>query len=363
MMKKLVAAAALCLALMGHEAQAQEKVVRIYNWSDYIDPTVLEDFTKETGIKVVYDVYDSNDVLEAKLLAGRTGYDIVVPSSYRLARQLGAGIYETLDRSKIPNWKNLDPALMAKAAQHDPDNAHSFIWMWGTTGLAFNEDKVKQLVPDAPLDSWALLFDPKYASKLKDCGIYVLDAADDALPSALAYLGLDPNSSKQEDLDKAKALYDKVRPYIRKFHSSENINALANGDICLTMIYSGDAGIAATRADEAKNGVNIKYVIPKEGAQLWFDTMAMPKDAPDKDEAYAFMNYVLQPKVMAKVSNVVTYPNAVTGSLDYINDDVKSDPNTFPPPDVVAKLFVKQPWDQRVTRYTTRLWQSITTGH
>lgn len=362
-MMKVIAAAALGALLWTQGAAAEDKVVRIYNWSDYVDPEVLKDFTKDTGIKVIYDVYDSNDVLEAKLLAGNTGYDLVVPSSYRLARQLTTGIYAKLDRSKIPNWKNLDPALMAKAAAHDPGNEHSFIWMWGTTGLAYNVDKIKELAPDAPLDSWALLFDPAIAKKLQACGIYVLDAPDDGLPSALAYLGLDPNSAKQEDLDKAKALFDTIRPYIRKFHSSENINALANGDICLTMIYSGDAGIAKSRAEEAKNGVKIAYTIPKEGAQLWFDTMAMPKDAPDKDNAYAFINYVLQPKVMARNSNVVTYPNAVSGSLQFIDDDVKSDPSMFPPPDVVQRLFVKQPWDQRVTRYTTRLWQAITTGH
>ena len=356
----MAAAAAVVLAL--GPALAQDKVVKIYNWSDYIDPQVLSDFTAKTGIKVVYDVYDSNDVLETKLLAGNTGYDLVVPSGYFLARQIQAGIFQEIDRSKIPNWQNLDPELMAQAAKYDPDNAHALIYMWGTTGLAYNVDKVKERLPEAPLDSWKLLFDPAVAGKLKDCGIMVLDAADDVLPSALTFIGENPDSKDPKVLEKGAEVVQKVRPSIRKFHSSENINALANGDICLSLMFSGDAGIAATRAEEAKNGVDIEYVIPQEGAQLWFDMMAIPTDAQNVENAYAFINYLLEPEVMAKISNFVTYPNAVPASLPLIDEEVKGDPNLFPTAEMRRKLFVVTPFDQKVQRAVTRLWTRIVTG-
>jgi putrescine transport system substrate-binding protein len=356
-----LAAAAAALIAFG-PAHAQEKVVKVYNWSDYIDPSVLTEFTAQTGIKVVYDVYDSNDVLETKLLAGSSGYDLVVPTGYFMARQIQAGIFQPLDRAKIPNWQNLDPALMAQAARYDPGNEHAFIYMWGTTGLAYNVDKIKERMPDAPLDSWRLLFDPAVAEKLADCGIMILDAADDVLPSALNYIGEDPNSRDPKVLEKGAEALQKIRPFVRKFHSSENINALANGDVCLSLMFSGDAGIAKTRAEEANNGVNIEYVIPKEGTQLWFDMMAMPADAPDPDSAYAFMNFLLQPEVMAKSSDFVTYPNAVPASLPLISEEVKSDPNLFPPDDLRQKLFVVTPYDQKIQRLVTRLWTRIVTG-
>ncbi|MFO1037955.1 MAG: polyamine ABC transporter substrate-binding protein [Geminicoccaceae bacterium] len=355
----MAAAAAL---LIGNTALAQDKVVKIYNWSDYIDPSILTDFTAKTGIKVVYDVYDSNDILETKLLAGNTGYDLVVPTNSYLARQIQAGIFQELDKSKIPNLKNLDPDLMAKAAQFDPDNAHAIIYMWGTTGVAYNVDKIKQRMPDAPVDSWSLVFDPEVAKNFADCGIMMLDSSEDVLPSVLRWLGEDPLSKDPKVIQKAADALEKVRPYIRKFHSSENINALANGDICISLMFSGDAGIARTRAEEAKNGVDIEYFIPKEGAMLWFDMMAMPNDAPDPENAYAFIDYILQPEVIAKASNFVTYPNAVPDSFQYIEDDVKGDPSLFPPPDLRAKLFVNTPYDQRTQRAVTRMWTKIVTG-
>lgn len=353
---------ALLALLAASAAQAQEKVVKIYNWSDYIDPSILADFTKETGIKVIYDVYDSNDVLETKLLAGNTGYDIVVPTANFLGRQIQAGVFQKIDQSKIPNWQGLDPDLMARAAKYDPGNEHAFIYMWGTTGLAFNVDKVKERLPDAPLDSWKLILDPEYAAKLKDCGIMMLDSADDVIPTAVNYLGDDPDSKDAKVLQKGADLLMQVRPYVRKFHSSENINALANGDICVSLMFSGDAGIAATRAEEAKNGVNIEYRIPQEGAQLWFDMMAIPKDAPNVANAYAFMNYLLKPEVIAKSSNFVTYPNAVPASYQFITDEVKGDPNLFPPDELRKKLYVVTPNDQKVQRAVTRMWTKITTG-
>jgi putrescine transport system substrate-binding protein len=358
---RLAAALAALLTTTG-AALAQEKVVKVYNWSDYIDESILADFTAETGIKVVYDVYDSNDVLETKLLAGNTGYDLVVPTGNFLARQIQAGVYQTLDRSKIPNWQNLDPRLMAEAAKYDPGNEHAFIYMWGTTGLAYNVDKIKERMPDAPVDSWRLVFDPEVAAKFQDCGIMMLDAADDIIPIAMNYAGENPDSKDLKAIEKGADVIAKARPFVRKFHSSENINALANGDICISVMYSGDAGIAATRAEEAGNGVNIEYVIPKEGALLWFDMMAMPKDAPNPDNGYAFMNYLLRPEVIAKSSNYVTYPNAVPASLPLISEEVKGDPNLFPPEDLKQKLFVVTPYDQKVQRGVTRLWTRIVTG-
>ena len=361
MLNSWLAGLALALGLVG-TAAAQERVVRIYNWSDYIDPSILTDFTEKTGIKVVYDVYDTNEVLEAKLLAGSTGYDLVVPSAHFLSRQVQAGLFEELDRSKIPNWKNLDPDLMREVANYDPGSKHAIIYMWGTTGFAYNAAAIKQRMPDAPVDSWRMVFDPAVASKFADCGIYMLDASDDMISAALNYLGLDPNSTSQADLEKAQDVLMKVRPYVRKFHSSEDINALASGDICLATIYSGDAGIAASRAQEAKNGIEVKYQIPKEGAQIWFDMMAMPKDAPDPDNAYAFLNYFLQPEVIAKATNFVTYPNAVPASRQFVKEEILEDPNTYPPDELMKRLYTKKTYDQRTQRVVTRIWQTVTSG-
>ena len=357
-----LALAAVALVLGLGPAMAQEKVVKIYNWSDYIDPQVLTDFTAKTGIEVVYDLFDSNEVLETKLLAGGTGYDIVVPTGFFLGRQIQAGIFQPLDKSKIPNWKNLDPELMGRVAKYDPGNEHAAIYLWGTTGLGYNVDKVKERVPEAPTDSWALLFDPENARKLADCGIMALDAPNEVMASALRYLGLDPDSKDPAVLEKGAALLDQVRPYIRKFHSSEDINALANGDICLALMWSGDAGIARTRAEEAKNGVNIRYTVPKEGALQWTDMLAVPADAPNPDNAYAFLDYLLQPEVMAKISNFVTYPNAVPASDPLIEEAVKADPNLFPTAEMRANLFTISPFDQRSQRTLTRLWTKLVTG-
>ena len=361
--KLVLAAAAVALLAFGPApVQAQENVVRVYNWSDYIDPEVLKEFTAKTGIEVVYDIFDSNEVLETKLLAGSTGYDLVVPTANFLARQIQAGIFTELDKSKLPNWGNLDPQLMGLASKYDADNAHAMIYLWGTVGLGFNVDKVKERLPDVPTDSWSLLFDPANAAKLADCGIMILDSPTDVLPHALRYIGEDPDSKDPAVIEKGMAVLEQIRPYVRKFHSSENLNALANGDICLSLMWSGDAGIAKTRAEEANNGVNIQYVIPKEGALLWFDMMAMPADAPHSDNAYAFMNYLLEPEVMAKISNFVTYPNAVEPSLALIDEEVKSDPSLFPTAEVKKNLFTVTPFDQRLQRTVTRLWTKLVTG-
>ena len=358
----LLSTAMMSLALVGG-AGAQERVVNVYNWSDYIDASIIEDFTKETGIKVVYDVYDSNEMLETKLLAGGSGYDVVVPTaSPFLARQIVAGVYQKLDKSKLPNLTNAWSMVTERVARFDPGNEYSVNYMWGTTGLGYNEAKVKAALGVDKIDSWSVLFDPAKAAKLADCGIHVLDSPTDVISSVLAYLGLDPNSTSPEDLAKAEATLVAVRPHIRKFHSSELIEALANGDICLALGFSGDIFQARNRADEADQGVKISYAIPKEGAQMWFDQMAIPGDAPHPAEAHAFINYMLKPEVAAKASNYVVYANGNKAAQQFLDPAVKDDPAVYPDDATMAKLFTLNPLDQRTQRLITRLWTKVVTG-
>jgi putrescine transport system substrate-binding protein len=355
-------AGALAAAALIAGAPALAKEVRVYNWSDYIDEEVLKDFEKETGIKVIYDVFDSNELLETKLLAGGSGYDIVVPTGPFLSRQIGAGAFQKLDKSKLPNLKNTWPLINERTALYDPGNDYSINYMWGTTGIGYNEAKIKERMADAPVDSWDLIFKPEIVSKFKDCGIFLLDAADDIVPVALLYLGLDPNSKDPADLEKAGKLLEEIRPNIQKFHSSEFINALANGDICIAVGYSGDILQARDRADEAKNGVTIGYKIPKEGAQMWFDQMAIPTDAKHVEEAHAFLNYILDPKVIAKASNYVNYANGNLASQEFINEEVKGDTSIFPDEATLKRLFVKNPYDAKTQRVVTRIWTKVVTG-
>jgi putrescine transport system substrate-binding protein len=342
---------------------AQGKVVNIYNWSDYIDPAVLKDFEKETGIKVRYDVYDSNDTLESKLLAGKTGYDIVVPTQYYMARQVQAKLLQPLDLAKIPNAKNLDPALMERLARFDPGNRHAVIYLWGTSGIGLNAEKIKQRMANPPAYSLRMLFDPEVVSKFADCGVVVLDAPDEIMVAALKYLGLDPNAKDADSIAKAEAAVMKVRPYIRKFHSSQYINDLANGDACLAYGFSGDILQARTRAEEAKKGIRIQYLLPREGAQQWFDVMTIPADASNVDNAHAFINYVLQPRVMAKITNAVQYPNAVPASLAFVSKDAMADKDVFPPTDAIKTLYTVQPFNQNEQRLLTRAWTRVKGGN
>jgi putrescine transport system substrate-binding protein len=343
-------------------AGAEEKVVNVYNWSDYIDPAMLEKFTAETGIKVNYDVFDSNEVLETKLLAGNTGYDVVVPSASFLERQIKAGVFQKIDRSKIPNWSNLDPEILQRIALHDPGNEHSVNHMWGTDGIGYNEGKVKAIMPNAPVDSWNLVFDPKIASKFKDCGISVLDAPSEMVAVVLAYLGKDPNSQSAEDLKLAEDKLMAIRPYIRMIHSSQYIDALANGEICIAVGWSGDMLQARDRAAEAGQGNVIKYSIPKEGTIIWFDVYAIPKDAPHPDNAHAFINFMERPEVAAANSNFINYANGNAASLQFINDSVKNDPGIYPTPEVKAKLFPDLAETEEFTRMLNRTWTRFTTG-
>ncbi|GAB1580952.1 polyamine ABC transporter substrate-binding protein [Phyllobacterium phragmitis] len=360
--KSLFLTTCLALAAAAAPSGAQERVVNVYNWSDYIDDSILTDFTKETGIKVVYDVYDSNEILETKLLAGGTGYDVVVPSGEFLGRQIPAGVFQKLDKAKLPNLKNMWDVIEQRTATYDPGNEYSINYMWGTTGIGYNKTKVKEALGTDKIDSWDVLFDPEKSAKLKDCGIYVLDSASEMLRPALNYLGFDPNSANADEFAKAEELYLKIRPNIRKFHSSEYINALANGDICMAVGYSGDIFQARDRAEEAGQGIEIGYSIPKEGAQMWFDQMAIPADAPHVEEAHEFLNYIMRPEVIAKASNYVFYANGNKASQPLLDKAVIDDPAIYPDEATMAKLFVPLPYDTKTQRLATRAWTKIVTG-
>ncbi len=362
-MIKSILSGVAALSLLAGSALAQDRVVNVYNWSDYIDESILEDFTKETGIKVVYDVFDSNEILETKLLAGGTGYDVVVPTADFLSRQIQAGVFAPLDKSKLTNLGNMWKDIEERVAEYDPGNAYSINYMWGTTGLGYNVEKVKAaLGDDAPVDSWSLLFDPKNAEKLKECGIFILDAPTELIPAALNYLGIDPNSENKGDIEKAGELLKTVRPYVQKFHSSEYINALANGDICVAVGWSGDVLQARDRAAEADNGVTVEYAIPKEGALMWFDQMAIPADAPHAEEAHTFLNYIMRPEVMAKASNYVYYANGNKASQKFLNEDVIGDAAIYPSDDTVKNLYTKKAYGPKINRIVTRTWTSVKSG-
>ncbi|MGF1547100.1 MAG: polyamine ABC transporter substrate-binding protein [Thiotrichales bacterium] len=357
--------AAAMVLLIGAVAQAAEPpVVHVYNWSDYIGETTLEDFTKATGIKVVYDVYDSNDVLEAKLMAGRSGYDVIFPSAQpNGARQIKAGLLRPLDRAQLPLWRHLDETMLKSLQVSDPDNAHLVPYLWGTSGVGYNVNKVEAILgADAPTDSWAMIFDPAVAKQLAACGIAMLDEAAEAIPAMLAYLGKDPRSHAREDLDAAAKAYAAVRPHIKYFHSSQYINDLANGDICVAMGYSGDVQQAADRAAEAGKGIELAYAIPKEGAQVATDVMAIPKDAPHPNNAHRFINFLLQPEIIAAVSNAVAFPNANRAAAEFVDEALRNNPGMYPPPEVRERLFVVPPEDARATRELNRTWTRIKTG-
>ncbi|QQK72510.1 spermidine/putrescine ABC transporter substrate-binding protein PotF [Pectobacterium versatile] len=345
-------------------ASAEEKTLHVYNWSDYIAPNTLANFQKETGIKVVYDVFDSNEVLEGKLMAGSTGFDLVVPSASFLERQLSAGVFQPLDKSKLPNYKNLDPELMKLIAQHDPDNKYALPYLWATTGIGYNVEKVKAaLGADAPVNSWDLVLKPENLEKLKSCGVSFLDAPEEIFATVLNYQGKDPNSTKPGDYTtSATELLLKLRPNIRYFHSSQYINDLANGDICVAVGWAGDILQAGNRAKEAKNGVNIQYSIPKEGALAFFDVLAIPKDAKNLDETYAFLDYLMKPEVMAEISNHVYYASGNLASLPLVNEEIRNNPGVYPPADVRAKLFTLKVQSPQIDRTRTRAWTKVKSG-
>jgi putrescine transport system substrate-binding protein len=346
----------------GHSGSATDagKVLNLYIWSDYLAPTTLPRFEKQTGIKVNATYYDTNETLDAKLRAGGSGYDVVVPTASYFEHQIKAGVYLPLDKSKLPNLKNMDPQLMAKVAMHDPGNAHGVIYLWGTNGIGYNEKMVKELLPDAPLDSWRMVFDPKVASKVAKCGISVLNSPAEMMRAVFSYLGKDPNSQNPEDLAQGEAVLLKIRPYIRSINSSEYIEALANGDLCVAVGYNGDVLQARDRAQDANKGVEIKYSIPKEGTILWFDVMAIPKDAPHPESAYAFIDFVMMPQVISEITNFKGYANANTVAQPL--PSVKNDPAIYPTPELMPKLTVQLADSDEQTGAITRVWEKFKTG-
>lgn len=358
----LTAAIAGLMSMPAAQAQ-RERVLNVYNWSDYIAPDVIADFTRKTGIKVRYDTFDSNDTLETKLLAGKSGYDIVAPTAYFLERQIKAGLFQKLDKSKLPNFAHAWPEVTSRLATYDPGNQYAVNYMWGTTGIGYNVDKARAILgPDAKIDSWDIVFKPENLAKFKDCGVMMLDSSDDIMPAALRYLGLDPNSANPADLEKAAELLARVRPSVRKFHSSEYITALATGEICLVVGWSGDIKQAQKRAQEARNNVEIGYAIPKEGAQMWFDNFAIPKDAKNVAEAHEFIDYMMDPQVAAKNSNFISYANGNLASQKLIDKAVLEDRAVYPDADTMKSLYIITARDQKTQRLMNRLWTRVKTG-
>jgi len=343
-------------------AAAEEKILNVFNWSDYIDPQVIEDFQKETGIKVSYDVFDSNEVLETKLLTGNSGYDLVVPSAYFLERQIKAGVFGKLDKAKLTNLANLDPDIVQRAAGHDPGGQYGVVYMWGTTGIGYNADKVKAIMPNAPVDSWNLVFDPAVISKFKGCGVSVLEDPTDMVATMLLFLGKDPNSESESDLKLAEERLLAIRPYIRLITSSQYIEALANGEICIAVGYSGDVLQARDRAAEAGKAVDIRFSIPKEGALMWFDTLAIPADAKHPGNAHLFIDYLLRPDVAARNSDFVNYANANAKATELVNEELRNDTSIYPSDETKARLQANLSKSAEFTRLLNRTWTRFTTG-
>jgi putrescine transport system substrate-binding protein len=350
--------------IIASPAAGEEARLNVYNWSDYIAPDTITKFEAESGITVTYDVYDGNEVLEAKLLSGRSGYDVVVPSaSPFMARQIAARVYRTLDKSQLPNWTNLDPHILDLVAAADPGNAHGVPYLWSDTGIGYNEMQVRAALGNAaPVGGLALIFDPAVAEKLAPCGISLLDTPQEVFPAALAYLGLDPRSRDLDDLDKALATLEKIRPFIRKFHSSQYINDLAGGGLCVALGYSGDVVQARNRAREARNQVAISFRVPKEGAMMSVDMLGIPADAPHPENALRFIDYLLRPDVIADITNAVWYPNPNLPATALVKPEIRDDPSVYPPEDVRRRLYVDLPAPPGYERARTRAWTRLKSG-
>jgi putrescine transport system substrate-binding protein len=363
----LVALLLLAAAALQVPSWGQSRTVNVYNWSDYMEPSVIDGFARETGIQVRYDTFDANETLETKLLAGKSGYDVVAPTAYVLQRQISAGVFQKLDKSKLGNLVNVWPEIARKLAAYDPGNEHAVNYMWGTTGIGYNVKKAREIIKsdasiEAAMASWDIVFKPESLARFKGCGVDMLDSSEDVLTAALHYLGLNPNSKDGNELDAAANLLSKLRPLVRKFHSSEYLNALASGETCLVLGWSGDIKQAQKRAAEANNGVEIGYAIPKGGAQMWFDNFAIPKDAPHPSEAHAFIDYMLRPEVAAKNSNFLGYANGNLASQRLIDKAVLDDRTVYPDPATMATLYTIAARDQRTQRLVTRLWTKVKTG-
>jgi putrescine transport system substrate-binding protein len=344
------------------EAGDNKNVVNLYIWSDYLAPDTLASFEKQTGIKVQVSYFDTNETLEGRMLTGNSGFDVVVPTAPFLERQIKSGAYLPLDKSKLPNLVHLDPALMARAARNDPGNEHAIVYAWGTYGIGYNEKMVAQALPGVPLDSWRLIFDPAYASKLAPCGINLLDAPAGVVRLVLKYLGRNADMPSEADLDAVAATLSRIRPYIRTIDSALTTQAIANGDLCVALAYNGDFVQAQNRAREAKNGIKIGYIIPREGSLLWFDMLAIPHDAPHVANAYALIDFMMSPQVIASVSNFIGFANANTAATPLLDPSIAADPAVYPPADQQQRLFVQSQDSPAQSRAITRLWQKFKTG-
>ncbi|WP_160109382.1 polyamine ABC transporter substrate-binding protein [Pseudomonas izuensis] len=354
----LVALLSTCCA-----AANADETVNISNWNGYIADDTLATFTKETGIKATYDIHDSNEVLESKLMTGNTGYDVVSPSNHFLSRLIKAGAIQKLDKSQLPNWSNLDPALMKKLEVNDPGNQYGYPYMWGTAGIGYNVEKIKAIFGNTDVThSWKLFFDEANIKKLSECGVAIIDNPTQVLPITLNYLGLPPHSHEPADYKKAEQALLKIRPYVQYFHASKYISDLANGNVCAVIGFNGDIVQAAASAREAKNGIDIAYSIPDEGSTLWFDMVVMPKSAPHEKNGYTYMNYLLQPQVIANISNSIHYANPNSAADAYVVPAVKQDLAIYPPKTVMDKLFTVEDLPASIARLTTRLWTKLKTN-
>lgn len=360
--KKILLATSITIVATG-PTFAADSVLHVYNWSDYIAPDTLSKFEKQTGIKVIYDVFDNNEILEAKLIAGNSGYDIVVPSNAFLAKQIRANLYQPLDKTKLPHWQNLNSKLMKVLEGNDPENKYAVPYMWGTIGIAYNVDKVKAILGDnAPVDSWDLVFKVENIEKLKSCGVAFLDSPTEMLPAAMKFLGLDPTVPDATHIKDAQALFLKIRPYVAYFHSSKNIMDLANGNICVSVGYSGDLQQSKQRAIEAKNGINIQYVIPKEGASSFFDMMAIPKDASNPEAAHKFIDFMLQPEIIAEITDYIRFPNANKAATSLIKNDIRNDHSIYPTEAVMEKIYTLPLLPLKTQRIMVNSWTKIKTS-
>jgi len=337
-------------------------VVNLYIWSDFLAPDTIASFEKQTGIKVHVSYFDTNETLEARMLTGSSGFDVVAPVAPYFQREIRSGAYLPLDKKQLLNLANLDPAIMARVALNDPGNTHGVVYTWGTFGIGYNEKMVKQALRDVPIDSWRLVFDPAFAAKLAECGINVLDTPAGVVRLVLKYLGRDPNAPSPQDLGDVQTALTKIRPYIRTIDSSSYIEALANGDICIAVGYNGDVVQARKRAKEAKNGIKIGYVIPQEGSLLWFTMMAIPRDAQNVANAHRFIDYLMNPPVIANITNFVGFANAIPAALPLLDASIASDTAVYPTPAEQQRLFVQLEDAPEQSRAITRIWQKFKTG-
>lgn len=363
MRKTLAAALGATLILLPALSPADDgNTLRLYNWSDYIGENTLADFQKATGIRVIYDTFDSYETVQGKLLPGRSGYDLVVMNAALVPPLLNAGVFQPLDKSRLPSWGNLDPQVLASLEHYDPGVTYSAPYTWGSNGITYNVDMIKARMPDAPIGSLAMVFDPEVVSRFADCGVTLIDSPTDVLPLALAYLGRDPNSAEPEDLKAAQDLLLKVRPYIRKFDSMSYLNGLANGDQCIAMTWSGDYATAQARATEAGAKVKLDYFIPREGSLIWFDDFYIPKDAPHVENAHKFIEFMLQPRVIAQVTDYIRYANSNQAAMPLISAEVRNDPAIYPDDATRARLFTQKTQPQKAMRLITRTWNAVKTG-